>query len=132
MKKDINMEDIKQEIDHDRRGFIKKVLAGTIGGSLLMVIPATADDIAEQIPGMRAEDTVFSKKQFVFIVDITRCIGCGSCCVADKNEYKVPDGNYRTWVERYIIDDHDNVYVDSPNGGLDGYTKPRTDIPQPV
>ena len=123
------MDDIKQEINRDRRAFIKKVLNGTIAGSLLMVIPAGAMDVPEQILGMRAEKGVFTKKKFAFVVDITRCIGCGSCAVADKNEYNVPDGNYRTWVERYIIDDHDNVYIDSPNGGLDGYTKPRTDIP---
>ena len=50
-----------------------------------------------------------TRQQFVFIVDISRCIGCGSCCVADKAEYQVPDGFYRTWVERYIIDVHDTV-----------------------
>lgn len=128
------MIDIKEEIQKDRRAFIKKVLGGTIAGSLLLVIPAgsNAVRVPEQLPGMRDEDSVFTKSKFVFIVDVTACIGCGSCCVADKNEYNVPDGNYRTWVERYIIDDHDGVYVDSPNGGLDGYTEPRTDIPFPV
>ena len=126
------MERIKSEIRKDRRAFIKNVLGGTIAGSLLLVIPAGAMELPEQILGMRAEKGVFTKRKFAFVVDITRCIGCGSCCVADKNEYQVPDGAYRTWVERYIIDDHDNVFVDSPNGGLDGYTKPRTDIPNPV
>ena len=126
------MDQIKSEIDKDRRAFIKKVLNGTIAGSLLLVMPAGAWDIAEQIPGMRAEQDFFTKKKFAFIVDVTRCIGCGSCCVADKREYNVPDGNYRTWVERYIIDDHDTVYVDSPEGGLNGYTESRTDIQHPV
>jgi len=111
-----DMKKIQEEIHKDRRGFLKKVLAGTIGGSLLMVYSASGREIAEQIPGARDEDTVFSQKNFVFIVDITKCIGCGSCCIADKNEYNVPDGNYRTWVERYIIDDHDEVFVYSPNG----------------
>lgn len=130
------MKGIEQEISRGRRAFIKKVLGGTIAGSLLLVIPAGAMDlgkIPEQIPGMRKEKGPFiTGKKFAFIVDITRCIGCGSCCVADKNEYKVPDGNYRTWVERYVIDDHDNVYVDSPNGGLDGYQEPRKDLPHPT
>ncbi|HHD64554.1 MAG TPA: 4Fe-4S dicluster domain-containing protein, partial [Desulfobulbaceae bacterium] len=127
------MKSIEKEISLDRRAFIKKVLGGTIAGSLLLVIPAGAmelEHIPEQIPGMRKEIGPFiTGKKFAFIVDITRCIGCGSCCVADKNEYQVPDGNYRTWVERYVIDDKDNVYVDSPNGGLDGYQKPRKDLP---
>ena len=127
--------EIKKEIQKDRRAFIKNVLSGTIAGSLLMVIPAGAaldQDLPEQISGIRGDDSPFTKKKFAFVVDVTACIGCGSCCVADKNEYNVPDGNYRTWVERYVIDDHDEVFVDSPNGGLDGYTKPRTDIPNPV
>jgi len=124
---------IKKEIDLDRRGFIKKVLSGAIGGSLLLVMPATAREIAEQIPGMKEQTGLFIEdKKFAFVIDITGCIGCGSCCIADKNEYQVPDGHYRTWVERYIIDDHDEVYVDSPNGGLDGYVESRADIPNPV
>ncbi len=102
-------DEIQKEIQQDRRGFIKKVLGGTIAGSLLLVLPAGAKEIAEQIPGMRAEESVFTQKRFAFVVDITACIGCGSCCIADKAEYDVPDGHYRTWVERYIIDDHDNV-----------------------
>lgn len=129
------MEDIRKEIQQDRRGFIKKVLGGTIAGSLLLVIPMPAPAIRriiEEIPGMREETDVFTARQFTFVVDITACIGCGSCCVADKAEYSVPDGHYRTWVERYIIDDHDNVYVDSPNGGLDGYIKPRVGLPHPT
>lgn len=128
------MDDIKREILQDRRGFIKKVLNGTIAGSLLLVIPAGAiEGVSEQIMGMREETGPFIKgKKFAFVVNINRCIGCGSCCVADKNEYQVPDGYYRTWVERYIIDDHDGVYVDCPNGGLDGYHVPRSDIPNPV
>ncbi len=129
------MIDIKKEIQKDRRAFIKNVLSGTIAGSLLMVIPAGAaldQDLPEQLSGIRGDDSPFTSKKFAFVVDVTACIGCGSCCVADKNEYNVPDGNYRTWVERYVIDDHDDVFVDSPNGGLDGYTKPRTDIPYPV
>ncbi len=125
-------EQIEKLIRQDRRAFIKNVLGGTIAGSLLLSIPATAQDIAEEIPGMRDEEDVFTHKRFAFIVDVTACIGCGSCCMADKKEYRVPDGNYRTWVERYIIDDEDNVYVDSPEGGLGGYTKPRKDIPHPV
>jgi len=125
--------DIKNEIQKDRRAFIKNVLNGSIAGSLLMVIPVGAVEFPEQIPSMKEEKGIFiKKKKFAFIVDVTRCIGCGSCCVADKNEYKVPDGHYRTWVERYIIDDHDNVYVDAPNGGLEGYTEPRKDVPNPV
>ena len=117
------MDDIESELNKDRRQFIKSVLKGTISGSLLLVIPVGADilKIPEQIDGIRAKDWDMFKQNFAFIVDITVCIGCGSCVVADKREYNVPDGYYRTWVERYLKDFDDEVYVDSPNGGLDGY-----------
>lgn len=119
-----------QLLDKDRREFIKKVLAGTIGGSLLLVIPAGADglDVPAQIPGIRDQEYDLHKKRFAFVVDITSCIGCGSCCVADKREYNVPDYHYRTWVERYVKDFDDEIHVDSPNGGLDGYQEPRKDL----
>jgi len=128
------MDPVKAELNQDRRQFIKKVLKGTIGGSLLLVIPAGADvlKIPEQIAGIRDKEWDLSKQNFAFIVDITVCIGCGSCCVADKREYNVPDGNYRTWVERYLKDFDDEVYVDSPNGGLDGYQEPRKDLDKPI
>ncbi len=71
--------------DKGRREFIKKVLKGTISGSLLLVIPAGADvfEAPEQIPGIRGKEYDVTKRRFAFIVDITRSIGCGSCCVAD-------------------------------------------------
>lgn len=128
------MESAKSELDKNRRQFIKKVLKGTISGSLLLVIPAGADiqKIPEQLAGIRGRDLDLSKRKYAFIVDITRCIGCGSCCVADKREYNVPDGYYRTWVERYLKDFDDEIYVDSPNGGLDGYQTPRKDLDKQI
>ena len=56
-----------------------------------------------------------------YVVDTTKCIGCGSCVRACKIENNVPDTFYRTWVERYEINNHDIVRVDSPNGALEGF-----------
>ncbi len=129
------MNENNQMLDKERRDFIKKVLQGAIGGSLLLVIPANAKgeiEVPAQIPGIRDQEYDMNKKRFAFVVDITSCIGCGSCCVADKREYNVPDYHYRTWVERYLKDFEDNIHVDSPNGGLDGYQKPRADLPEEV
>ena len=88
----------------NRRKFIKQVLNGTVAGSLYLVWPmkGISLDVPEQIPGIRDQEYNILDQDFAFIVDVTRCIGCGSCCVADKREYNVPDGNYRTWVERYV------------------------------
>jgi len=122
---------ITQEmIDRDRRGFIDKFLKGTIAGSMFVVIPMGAGDVFHELVEDKEKKIMEMNPnaKYAFIVDITKCIGCGSCCVADKKENNVPDGQYRTWVERYIIDIMDNVYVDSPNGGLDGFNEPRTDI----
>ena len=124
---------IHEEIDHDRRAFIRKVLRGAVGGSLLLVVPLGVGAAARRISAMKQPPEVAENgKRYAFVVDVTGCIGCGSCCVADKNEYQVPDGHYRTWVERYLIDDRDNVYVDSPDGGLAGFAVARTDVPHPV
>lgn len=56
-------------------------------------------------------------------VYVDKCIGCGRCADACKVENDVPREPffYRTWVERYIIRPDDEVSVDSPNGGIDGF-----------
>src|SRR5215471_16494449 len=37
------------------------------------------------------------------LVDIEKCIGCGSCVRACQKENNVPDGYYRTWIEHYRV-----------------------------
>jgi Fe-S-cluster-containing dehydrogenase component len=56
-----------------------------------------------------------------FIVDTTRCIGCGACVRACKIENDVPDTYYRTWVERYEINKNDQIRVDSPKGAIESF-----------
>lgn len=58
-----------------------------------------------------------------FVVDTNRCIGCGLCVVACKEENNVPwDPEYtRTWVERHATSDDGTILVDSPHGGIDGF-----------
>jgi tetrathionate reductase subunit B len=55
-------------------------------------------------------------------IDVDKCIGCGHCVVACKNENGVPKEPFyfRTWVERYR-EFGDRTDVDSPNGGYDGF-----------
>jgi len=49
---------------------------------------------------------------FGYLVDTTKCIGCGNCMVACKRENDVPDGEFRTWVERYVYYKDGRVQVD--------------------
>jgi len=57
------------------------------------------------------------------LMDITKCIGCGNCVRACANENGVPEGYFRTWVERYHVANWhiENPDVDSPDGGKEGF-----------
>jgi tetrathionate reductase subunit B len=69
---------------------------------------------------------------WAFIVDTTRCIGCGACVRACGIENKVPDGYFRTWIERYEIDKDENIHVDSPEGGKQSFKHNRVQDKQIV
>ena len=66
-------------------------------------------------------------------IDVEKCIGCGNCVRACKEENDVPGEPhyFRTWVERYTVPggDIEHPVVDSPNGGYDGFEEkhPRDD-----
>ena len=62
--------------------------------------------------------------EWVFIVDTARCIGCGRCVRACKEENSVPmDPRYtRTWIERYVQTADGEMHVDSPDAGINGFT----------
>jgi Fe-S-cluster-containing dehydrogenase component len=63
---------------------------------------------------------------WAFIVDTTRCIGCGACVRACGMENSVPDSYFRTWIERYEIDQDESIRVDSPEGGKRSFKQNRT------
>ena len=70
-------------------------------------------------PALAAYD--WTQHDYVYLVDLRKCIGCGSCVRACSAENDVPAGYFRTWVERYQISRTGEVIVDSPNGGKDGF-----------
>lgn len=65
---------------------------------------------------------------YVYVVDTNKCIGCGFCVKADRKENDVPEDHYRTWVERYQIQNSGEVLVDSNAGGEEGFTQPVTEF----
>ncbi len=58
-----------------------------------------------------------------FLVDTTRCIGCGKCVGACKTENHVPENpEYnRTWVELHVLEKDGGVVITSPEGGIEGF-----------
>lgn len=58
-------------------------------------------------------------------IDIEKCIGCGRCAKSCKLENDVPMEPFffRSWVEQYTIKNDGEVKVESPNGGIDGFTQ---------
>jgi len=97
----------------DRRDFIKNLFILVTTGGMTGVIPG----ICEGSSILGEYDA--KKHHYGMGVDIDKCIGCGRCIRACKEENDVPDlpFYYRTWVERYIIRNDDEVEVESISGG---------------
>jgi Fe-S-cluster-containing dehydrogenase component len=106
----------------ERRQFLKLGLFSTAGVMIgsFFAFANTEKDI--EVKGY--EDLL--KFDWGYIVDTTRCIGCGSCVRACKVENDVPDTFFRTWVERYEISDSKKVHVDSPNGAIESFKENNT------
>jgi tetrathionate reductase subunit B len=75
----------------------------------------------------QAENYNTSEHWWAMVIDVERCIGCGTCVRACKAENDVPlePSSFRTWVERYRVNpaDLEHPIVDSPNGGYDGFAE---------
>ncbi|NOZ35842.1 MAG: 4Fe-4S dicluster domain-containing protein [Chlorobi bacterium] len=58
-------------------------------------------------------------------IDIEKCIGCARCANACKEENDVPREPFyfRSWVEQYTIKNNGEIIVESPNGGIDGFSQ---------
>ncbi|MDH5534784.1 MAG: 4Fe-4S dicluster domain-containing protein [Betaproteobacteria bacterium] len=106
-----------------RRAFLRKLglAAGTsaaAGAGALGVMQAVA---AKSAPASSAKsspipDYDWTKHQWAFGVDATKCIGCLRCveaCKVENNVSRDPH-HYRTWVERYVyLEGEDRPRIDS-------------------
>ena len=102
-----------------RRDLLKKTLVGSAAAAL--PLDAFKFLSPEQAKAALAE----SPHRWGFLVDTTKCVGCGFCVKACKKENDVPydEPITRTWVERYVITNDGEALVDSPHGGRDGFTE---------
>jgi Fe-S-cluster-containing dehydrogenase component len=93
-----------------------------MGGKLLIL--AIAGATLEQITGAEEPPEAYRMADhwWGMIIDIDRCICCGNCVRACSNENGVPKGYYRTWVERYEVQEQNkNPRVDSRDGAINGF-----------
>jgi tetrathionate reductase subunit B len=102
--------------DYDRREVLIKMVELPCSAMLVAVcgpLAATADE-GEYDP---------SEHYWGMGIQVDKCIGCGRCVEACKAENDVPREPFyfRTWVERYVIDNDGEVTVDSPEGGIRGF-----------
>lgn len=104
-----------------RRALLKNAVKGVVAASL----PISAFKLLSpaEVKAAIGDDKV----RWGFLVDTTKCVGCGLCVKACKNENEIPydAAITRTWVERYVITRDDKVHADSPRGALDGFTSPK-------
>lgn len=101
-----------------------------IGGRLLMI--ASVGATLEEITGAEPAGDAYRMADhwWGMIIDIDKCIGCGNCVRACATENDVPAGFFRTWVERYQVQEGQQPpRVDSPGGAIDGFPpSTRTDL----
>jgi len=103
----------------------REMLIQSTKAILLTGAAATAWEYVLQGRAEAAPNYKVTEHWWAMVIDIDKCIGCGNCVRACAVENKVPEGYFRTWIERYHIPDWQQETapeVDSPNGGKDGFS----------
>jgi len=109
-----------------RRNFLKNTALGIAGGALTLSAFKIVDP--KELMAKEAADNL--KVRWVFLVDTYKCVGCGLCVKACKQENEVPydAAVTRTWVERYVVTKDGKVHADTPKGARDGFTTTKIDL----
>lgn len=110
-----------------RREFLKKLCTRSISMTGFVLFSSGTKEL---LFGQENSNYDPTKHEYGMGIDIHKCIGCGRCAAACKKENNVPGEPFyfRTWVERYIIPVKGETFVDSPNGGIDGFPELKENI----
>jgi len=104
-----------------RRKFLKGCMMFGLNLGLLSVFSRAglASEFLKTLPEYNPDDHKYGMG-----INVKACIGCGRCVLACKNENKVPPDPFyfRTWIEKYTVLTGGEVVVDSPNGGMSGFS----------
>jgi Fe-S-cluster-containing dehydrogenase component len=102
-----------------RRDFMKRIARL----APVLAVPTLGVKLGSILAAEQGAEIAAEQHWYGMGIDLKRCIGCGRCAEACKEENDVPREPYffRTWVERYVITAEREVTVDSPNGGIDGF-----------
>src|SRR5512134_284436 len=111
-----------------RRDLLKKAAIGVAE----VALPLSALRIISPEEILASADAEKSAVRWVFLVDTYKCVGCGMCVRACKQENEIPyDANVtRTWVERYVLLKDGKLFADTPKGARDGFTTSKIDLGQ--
>lgn len=111
----------KNDLNLERRNFIKNLLWGSLSLSAIPII-SNVQNVFGQIGQIPDQTSV--EHHYGMGINTKACIGCGKCVTACKIENNVPPDPYyfRTWVERYTLLTNGETIVESPNGGANGFS----------
>lgn len=102
-----------------RRQLLKSLAAGAPLAVLVSVFPNLA------FAGDKAKGG--KRPLYAYAVDTSRCIGCCACMRACRAENDVPEGRFRTWVERFRVNAAGDVKVDAATTDNFVFTEPQPD-----
>lgn len=99
------------------RGLRRRDFLAKVAGAAFSMVALRVRSFGAQEGSYNWEDY-----SYAYLIDVGLCIGCGMCVQACQRENQVPEGFFRTWVERYLIGEGGRVEVDSPKGGIAGFS----------
>jgi len=103
-----------QASETSRREFLKTATTLTLGAMSLTLLPGAmaGDESSSAATPPGGSHPQAKKPMYGFLIDTTKCTGAGKCLTACRVENSVPEGQARTWVERYVHFKDGRVEVD--------------------